>query len=489
MNNNKFAREIKTRHLIMIAFGGAMGTGLFVGSGGSIHQAGALGTIIAYCVASVIVYSIMLSLGELSSAFPNTGSFGDYAHRFISPGAGYLVFWMYWLNWVATVAVEYTAIAFLLAPWFPDVNIYVWVALCAIAILILNIFTVKIFAEGEFIVSLIKVMAVAIFLVLGIISIVYNLYLHGFSFTFQNFVVLDSINANKEGYNPLFPNGFSAVFMTILAVNFAFTGTEVIGVAVGETKDPQKAMPKAIKATLLRIIIFFIGSVFIIATFVPSNDARITESPFVTTLQLIRLPFIDGELPYIADIMRFILIVALFSTANSGLYASTRMIWGLAQRKMYPQVFAKINKKGIPMQALILTFCFSLLPFFFELFIFVLVQIFPNLSNYINNKSIDNMMESLITVSGFTMMIVWVSISYCQYKFRKQYLASGKKLKDLPYKTPFTPYIQIIGIFGCVISMIGVYFDESQRIAIYGTIIYAIACLIIYRLTKNRFYK
>ncbi|RDU66096.1 amino acid permease [Helicobacter didelphidarum] len=477
--NNTFIREIKTRHLIMIAFGGAMGTGLFVGSGGSIHQAGALGTLIAYCVASVIVYSVMLSLGELSSAFPNTGSFGDYAHRFISPSAGYVIFWMYWLNWVATVAVEYTAIALLISAWFPDVNLYVWVALCAIAIFLLNIFTVKLFAEGEFIVSFIKVFAVLIFLLLGFISIIYNLYLYGFNMTFANFY-----SANNDQW---FPNGFSAVFMTILAVNFAFTGTEVIGVAVGETKDPRNAMPKAIKATLIRIIIFFIGSVFIIATFVPMNDARITESPFVTTLQIIKLPFVENGLPYIPDIMRFILIAALFSTANSGLYASARMIWGLAQKKMYPKIFATINKRGIPVYALLMTMGFSLLPFFFELVIYIALQINPDFSAYINNKNIDNMMESLITVSGFTMMIVWTSISYCQYAFRKQYLASGGKLDDLAYKTPFTPYIQIIGIFGCVISMIGVYFDESQRIAIWGTIIYIVICYIIYFATKNKF--
>lgn len=479
MANNEFIREIQTRHLIMIAFGGAMGTGLFIGSGGSIHSAGPLGTLIAYCVASVIVYSVMLSLGELSSYFPHTGSFGDYAHRFISPSAGYLVFWMYWLNWVATVAVEYTAIAFLLVPWFPGVNIYIWVTLCAIAIFLLNIFTVRLFAEGEFIVSLTKVVAVIIFLILGGISILYNLYIHGFSFTFQNFYIANN--------NQWFPNGFTAVFMTILAVNFAFTGTEVIGVAVGETKDPKTAMPKAIKATLMRIIIFFIGSVFIISTFVPMNDARITESPFVTTLETIRLPFIEGSLPYIPDIMRFILIVALFSTANSGLYASTRMVWGLAQKNMYPKIFATINKRGIPIYALLFTMLFSLLPFFFELIIYLALQIMPSLSAYISNKSVDNMMESLITVSGFTMMIVWASISYSQWKFRKDYLAAGNKLENLPYKTPFTPYIQIIGIFGCVISMIGVYFDESQRVAIWGTIIYIIICYAAFYCTKDSF--
>lgn len=215
MENNHFRRDLKTRHLVMIAFGGAMGTGLFVGTGESISQAGPLGTLIAYCVASVIVYSVMLSLGELSSYFPNTGSFGDYAYRFISPFAGYLIFWLYWLNWVVTVGIEFIAVGFLMQKWLPDVPIWIWVVCFAFIIFIFNFYRVKVFAESEFILSLIKVIAVTIFLIIGFGVIIYHLYSSGFTQTFENFYF------STSEYKGFFPNGVTAVFMTILAVNMA----------------------------------------------------------------------------------------------------------------------------------------------------------------------------------------------------------------------------------------------------------------------------
>ncbi|PAF41286.1 amino acid permease [Helicobacter sp. 11S02596-1] len=457
-NNNRFVRDLKTRHLMMIAFGGAMGTGLFVGTGESLHTAGPLGTLIAYCVASVIVYSIMLSLGELSSYFPDTGSFGDYAHRFISPSAGYLVFWLYWLNWVVAVGVEFIAVGFLMQKWLPNVHIWVWVVCFASIIFGFNVYRVKAFAESEFTLSLIKVIAVSVFLIIGFGMMIYHLYLNGFALTFANFYF------QSPEYMGFFPNGIQAVFMTILAVNFAFTGTEVIGVAVGETKDPAKAMPVAINATLWRLIIFFVGSVVILATFLPMNDASITKSPFVGVLEIFNVPFA-------ADVMNAVLIIALLSTANSGLYASARMIWGLAEKKMLPSLFGKVNKRGIPMNALILS---------------MIVSLIALLSYFFAPKSVIN---NLIAVSGFSMMLVWVSVSIAQYKFRKWYLAQGNRLEDLPYKTPFTPGIQILGIIGCVVSMVGAYFDVAQRVAIYGTIIFCVICLVSYYISTRFVWK
>lgn len=460
-NDNSFVRDLKTRHLIMIAFGGALGTGIFVGTGQSIATAGPLGTLLAYLVASVIVYSVMLSLGELSSYFPNTGSFGDYADRFISPGTGYTIFWLYWLNWVVTVAVEFIAVSFLMEHWFPNVSTFYWVVLFAIVIFGFNFYRVKVFAESEFYLSLIKVVAVSIFLVIGFSVIIYHLYTLGFSQTFSNFYFSNASNV-------FFPNGFSAVFMTILAVNFAFTGTEVIGVAVGETKDPAKAMPKAIKATLWRLIIFFVGSVFIIATFLPMNSATIKESPFVGVLELLHVSYSGGIISINAsDVMNFILVIALLSTANSGLYASARMIWGLAEKKRLPKLFAYVNKRGIPIYALILSMLVSLVA--------LLTKVYSPV----------DVINTLIAISGLSMMLVWISVSVSQYIFRKQFLKEGNKLSDLPYITPFSPYTQIIAIVGCVISVIGAWFDSSQRIAIYGTIIFVILSYLVYYFTRN----
>lgn len=460
---NQLVRDMKLRHLMMIAFGGAIGTGLFVGTGGIINQTGPLGTIIAYIVGSIMIYSVMLSLGELASSFPTAGSFGDYAYVFINPSTGYMIFWLYWFGWVITAAAEYIAVGFLMQYWLPDVPVYYWVILCIVIIFLLNSFNIKIFAEGEFTLSLIKTLAVVIFLILGCISIIYHLYLTDFSEVFKNFYTANS--------NEFFPKGAGSVFSAILVAIFAFTGTEVIGVAVGETKNPSIAMPKAIRATLLRLVIFFIGSIVIISTFLPMNDSSITKSPFVSVLELMRFPYFDSGIPYAASIMNFIILTALLSTANSGLYGASRMIYGLANKGMYFPIFSKVNKRGIPIYALYFSMVFSLIA----------------LSTRFFNASA--VMDTLIAMISLTVIVVWFSVSIAQYRFRKQYIKAGNDVSKLPYKAPFVPLIQIITIIGCVIALLSSFFDITQRIAFYSTIIYIILCYLMYFFTKKRFYK
>lgn len=447
-SQNDFHRIMKNRHLMMIAFGGVIGTGLFVATGENLHNAGALGTLLSYAIGAIIVYTVMLSLGELSSRFPNTSSFGDYAHRFISPSTGYVVTWLYWLTWVAALGGEFTAVGLLMQKWFPDIPVWIWASIFGIIIFTLNIWTVRIFAEGEFIFSSIKVAAVVIFLVLGFGIIAYNIFNQGVNETF--------INYYKDGW---FPNGLSAILMTILAVNFAFSGTEVIGVAVGETKSPQEAMPKAINATLWRLVLFFIGTVFIIATLLPYNDARITTSPFVAVLEKIGIPFAG-------DIMNFIIIVAIFSVSNSGLYASSRMLWSLGNQGKIPSVFGKVNKRGIPVNAVVFSMIGSL----------------SALSSLVFAPEI--VFQTLIGVSGFTSILTWMSVSLAQYNFRKQ--CSKEEEQKLPYKTPFMPYTPIIALVLCSASIIGCCFDTTQQIAIVSTIIFIAFCYLAYFLTKSK---
>lgn len=443
----EFRRIMKDRHLMMIAFGGVIGTGLFVATGENLHNAGALGTLLSYCIGAIIVYTVMLSLGELSSNFPNTSSFGDYAHRFISPSTGYVVTWLYWLTWVAALGGEFTAVGLLMQKWFPSVDVWVWASIFGIIIFALNIWTVKIFAEGEFLFSFIKVAAVIVFLILGGGVILFNLFDLGVSKTFENYY--------QDGW---FPNGASAILMTILAVNFAFSGTEVIGVAVGETKNPQIAMPRAINATLWRLVVFFIGTVFIIATLLPHNDARIATSPFVAVLEKIGIP-------YAGDIMNFVIIVAIFSVSNSGLYASSRMLWSLGNQKKLPTFFGKVNKRGIPINAVIFSMIGSL----------------SALSSLVFAPEI--VFATLIGVSGFTSILTWMSVSLAQYNFRKT--CTKEMLQKLPYKTPFMPFTPLIALFLCSASIIGCCFDTTQQIAIISTIIFIAICYAVYFLQNK----
>ena len=438
---------MKNRHLMMIAFGGVIGTGLFVATGENLHHAGALGTLLSYCIGAIIVYTVMLSLGELSSAFPHTASFGEYAHNFISPSIGYIVTWLYWLTWVVALGGEFTAVGLLMQKWFPNSPVWVWASIFGIIIFALNIFTVRIFAEGEFILSFIKVVAVAIFLILGLGVIVYHIFKDGIGLTF--------INYYSDGW---FPNGMGAILMTILAVNFAFSGTEVIGVAVGETKNPQEAMPKAINATLWRLVVFFIGTVFIISTLLPYDDAKTSASPFVAVLDKIGIPFAG-------DIMNFIIIIAIFSVSNSALYASSRMLWSLGNQKKIPAFFGKVNSRGIPINAVVFSMLGGL----------------SALGSLIFSPEL--VFATLIGMSGFTSLLTWMSVSLAQYNFRKK--INKQEEAKLPYKTPFMPYTPIIALVLMTLSIIGCCFDKMQQVPIIATLVFILICYLGYVL-QNR---
>ena len=445
--NQGFRRIMKNRHLMMIAFGGVIGTGLFVATGENLHHAGALGTLLSYCIGAIIVYTVMLSLGELSSAFPHTASFGEYAHNFISPSIGYIVTWLYWLTWVVALGGEFTAVGLLMQKWFPNSPVWVWASIFGIIIFALNIFTVRIFAEGEFILSFIKVVAVAIFLILGLGVIVYHIFKDGIGLTF--------INYYSDGW---FPNGIGAILMTILAVNFAFSGTEVIGVAVGETKNPQEAMPKAINATLWRLVVFFIGTVFIISTLLPYDDAKTSASPFVAVLDKIGIPFAG-------DIMNFIIIIAIFSVSNSALYASSRMLWSLGNQKKIPAFFGKVNSRGIPINAVVFSMLGGL----------------SALGSLIFSPEL--VFATLIGMSGFTSLLTWMSVSLAQYNFRKK--INKQEEAKLPYKTPFMPYTPIIALVLMTLSIIGCCFDKMQQVPIIATLVFILICYLGYVL-QNR---
>ena len=301
------------RHLMMISFGGVIGTGLFLSTGYTINQAGPLGTVLAYSIGALIVYLVMMCLGELSVAMPFTGAFHVYARQYLGPATGFVTAVLYWLTWTVALGSEFTGAAMIMYGWFPGVPVWVWAAIFIVLILVLNMVSVRVFAEAETLLSGIKVAAIILFIILGATAAIGLLSYEGYS------SAPGLTNLYKDG---LFPNGLGAVFTTILAVNFAFSGTELIGITAGEVEDPGTTIPRAIRATLARLVIFFIGSIVIIAALIPWKDAGVEESPFVTVLSRIGVP-------YAGDLMNIVILAAILSAANSGLYASTRMLWSL----------------------------------------------------------------------------------------------------------------------------------------------------------------
>ena len=446
---NQFKRTMQTRHLIMLSLGGVIGTGLFFNTGYIIATAGAVGAIIAYLIGALVVFLVMLCLGELAVAMPETGAFHTYASRFISPATGYTVAWLYWLTWTVALGSSLTAAGMCMQYWFPDISVWVWCLIFCAVIFVLNIVTAQFFAESEFWFSIIKVITIIVFIIAGSAAI------FGFIPMKNDMPAPFLHNITDNGW---FPHGLTPIIMTMVSVNFAFSGTELIGIAAGETKQPEKSIPLAIKTTILRLIIFFVGTIFVLAALLPMEQAGVIKSPFVMVFENIGIP-------YAADIFNFVILTAILSAANSGLYASGRMLWSLSNQGTLPKCFSRLTAKGIPTTAITVSMLGGLLALFSSV-------IAP-----------DTVFVALTAISGFAVVAVWLSICVSHYFFRQK--LSQEQIINLKYKAPYYPLVPILGTILCVIACIGLAFDPEQRIALYCGIPFVIVCFIAYHFTHK----
>ncbi|NMM98004.1 amino acid permease [Bifidobacterium sp. DSM 109959] len=445
-------RKMESRHLTMISLGGVIGTGLFVSSGYTIHQAGPLGAILAYGVGSLLVYCVMVSLGELSVAMPYAGSFHLYAKRFIGPGSAFTIAILYWLNWAVALASEFTAAGLLMQRWFPDSPSWVWSALFIIVVFALNILSVRLYGEAEFWFASIKVFAIVAFIIIGLLAIFGAIPISGYDHAplFNNFV--------SDGW---FPNGFAPVFSTLLTVVFAFSGTEVVGVAAGETKDPGRAIPKAVHTTVFRLAMFFIGSIAVMAALIPWHQAGVETSPFVLVFQSIGMPFAG-------DVMNFVVLTAVLSAANSGLYVCSRMVWSLAKERLIPVRFAKTNFHGVPVWAVLFSMAGSLLAL---------------LSSVVAASTVYLV---LVAVSGLATLVVWFSVCVCHIRFRHEWAQAGHSVSELGYRAPGFPVLPWLAIVMCIGALVLVVLDETQRSTLYCMVPFVACCYAGYYMLERR---
>ncbi|WP_194409292.1 amino acid permease [Microbacterium cremeum] len=431
----RLQRSMDARHLIMIALGGVIGSGLFLSSGYTISQAGPLGAIIAYLIGAFVVWLVMACLGELALAYPVSGAFHIYAARSIGPATGFTTAWLYWLCWVVALGSEFTASGILMQRWFPGVDVWVWCLIFALGLFTINAISARVFGETEFWFSLIKVVAIVALIVFGGMAI--------FGFTplsaehpaaplFSNFVTPDG----------LFPNGIAGVVVTALAVFYAFSGSELIGVAAGETKDPGKNIPKAIRSTVLRLLILFVGSITVIAALLPYEDAGLTSSPFVDVFEYVGIP-------YAADIMNFVIITALLSAGNSGLFSCARMLFSLAEEGHAPRVLQRLTRRGIPLVALSVSLALGLVSL---------------ISSVIAPQTVYLV---LVSIAGFAVVAVWMSIVASQFFHRRRFVREGGDITTLPYRTPLYPALPILAFVLLSISLVAIAFDPNQVAALY----------------------
>ncbi|MDX5627260.1 MULTISPECIES: S-methylmethionine permease [unclassified Brenneria] len=446
----QFKRTMKARHLVMLSLGGVIGTGLFFNTGYIISTTGAAGTLMAYLIGALVVYLVMLSLGELSVAMPETGAFHVYAARYLGPATGYTVAWLYWLTWTVALGSSLTAAGFCMQYWFPHVPVWIWCLLFCTLIFLLNVISSRFFAEGEFWFSLIKVVTILAFIILGAGA------MFGFIPLKDGSPAPFFQNITASGW---FPHGGLPILMTMVAVNFAFSGTELIGIAAGETENPQKVVPIAIRTTVARLVIFFIGTVVVLAAMLPMDQAGIIKSPFVMVFEKIGIP-------YAADIFNFVILTAILSAANSGLYASGRMLWSLSNERTLPACFSRLTRRGIPLFAISVSMLGGLLALFSSV-------VAP-----------DTVYVALSAISGFAVVAVWLSICASHYTFRRRHLRDGLPLADLQYRAPWFPVTPILGFALCLLACIGLAFDPEQRIALWCGIPFVALCYGAYYFTK-----
>lgn len=417
-------RSLKARHLMMISLGGTIGTGLFLASGGAIHSAGPGGALVAYAVIGIMVYYLMTSLAEMAAFMPVAGSFRVYASKFVDPSFGFAIGWNYWYNWAITIAAELAAVVLIMKFWFPDSPSFIWSAIALITMFLINYMSVKGFGETEFWFAMIKVVTVVIFLITGVL-IILGIMGGKDPIGFSNFTM---------GEGP-FNGGFFTILGVFMAAGFSFQGTELLGVTAGESEDPEKNIPKAIRSVFWRILLFYILAIFVIGMIIPFTDSRLLSqdvavSPFT-------LVFERAGLAFAASIMNAIILSSVLSAGNSGMYASTRMLWDLARDGKAPKFLGKLDKRGVPVNALIVTSLVGCVAFLASFFGDGVVYIW------------------LLNASGMAGFVTWVGIAIAHYRFRKAYAAQGLDMNALPFRAKGFPFGPIFALVLCIIIIIG----------------------------------
>ena len=427
-NTMQLQRKLGARHLNMIAIGGSIGTGLFLASGATIANAGPGGALLAYVLIGIMIYFLMTSLGELATHNPTSGAFFTYGTKYVEGGFGFALGWNYWYNWAITVAFELVAVQFIMKFWFPDIPGVCWSAIFLAVIFGSNALTVIGFGESEFFFSLVKVLAIIAFIIIGIWMIVKIMLTPGAE-AFANWSIGDAP----------FVGGFQALIGVAMIAGFSFQGTEMVGVAAGESKDPKKTIPVAIKQIFWRILLFYIVCIFIIGTLIAYNDPRLLQAAATDNIALspFTLLYEKAGFAFAASIMNAVILTAILSAGNSGMYSSTRMLFDMARKGSAPKMFARLDPRGVPMNALYATTAIAALCF---------------LTTFFGEQEVFNW---LLNMSGMCGFIVWLGIAISHYRFRKGYLAQGYKLEDLAYRAKFFPFAPWFAFILCAIVVLG----------------------------------
>ncbi|MDN3018178.1 amino acid permease [Paenibacillus sp. BSR1-1] len=419
-NQQNLKKGLLPRHVQFIALAGMIGTGIFKGSSDTLNIAGP-SVVVTYLIGGLILFIIMAALGEMALAFPNF-NVQHLVNKAFGFQVSFIVGWLYWINWILVTVVELLAAGSFLQYWFPSAPLWLLSFLCAVVIVGINLTQVKYYGELEFWFAGIKILALIAFIVLGFFLLLGII--PGSSH--------DSF-ANFTAHGGFFPHGAGGMFSAFLVVMFSYGGAELIGVAVTETKDAERVLPKIIKGAVWRVIIFYILPILIICGIMPWNKVSGAESPFVQV-------FSSTGLPGAAHIMNFVLLTAVLSAANSGIYATSRTLFSMAQSGVAPKSLLKTSKSGIPLTGIMITSAFILGGVY-------LAYITPS-----------QVISYLMTIPGFTVMLIWISICAAQLKLRPLYK------KQPAFRVKWHPYTTIFAIISLCIIFIGFLLNPNNVI-------------------------
>ncbi|MEQ9925042.1 proline-specific permease ProY [Pectobacterium brasiliense] len=446
--SSKLKRGLSTRHIRFIALGSAIGTGLFYGSASAIQMAGP-SVLLAYLIGGVVAYIIMRALGEMSVHNPQSSSFSRYAQDYLGPLAGYITGWTYCFEMLIVAIADVTAFGIYMGVWFPAVPHWVWVLSVVLIIGAINLMNVKAFGELEFWLSFFKVATIIIMIAAGIGIIIWGIGNGGGPTGIHNLW-------SNGGF---FSNGVMGMILSLQLVMFAYGGVEIIGITAGEAKDPQKSIPRAINSVPWRILVFYVGTLFVIMSIYPWNQVGTNGSPFVLTFQHMGITAAAG-------ILNFVVITASLSAINSDVFGVGRMLHGMAEQGHAPKVFSRISKRGIPWVTVVV------------MMMALLVAVYLN---YIMPGKVFLVIASLAT---FATVWVWIMILFSQIAFRRRLSPDEVKALAFPLRGGIVTSVFGIVFLFFIIGLIG-YFPDT-RVSLYVGIIWILLLLVGYVWKKKR---
>ncbi|MBA0046729.1 amino acid permease [Mycobacteroides sp. LB1] len=437
--------SLQKRHLTMIAIGGVIGAGLFVGSGAIIQSAGPA-AFLTYAITGVLIVMVMRMLGEMAVANPSTGSFADYSRRALGDWAGFSVGWLYWYFWVIVVGFEAVAGGKLIQDWLPRAPLWLVALLLMMAMTATNLFSVRSYGEFEYWFASVKVAAIVAFLIAG------TCYVLGWWPNKE----MDFSNLTKTGF---MPHGPGAIFSGIVIVIFSMVGAEIATIAAAESKDPAKAISRATNSVIYRVAIFFVGSIFLIAVIVPWDSPELGTSPYVTAFDAMGIPAAD-------HVMRFVVLTAVLSCLNSAMYTASRMLFVLAGRREAPRSWLTVNSRGVPVHAILASslvgFVCVILAYFFEKTVFLF----------------------LLNSSGAVILFVYLMIAISQLVLRRRTPPEKLIVKMWGY-----PWLTILTAIAIVAILVEMGFQDETRPQLWASLLSwaVILCLFgVLRLTQRR---